>query len=158
MALHITKTSLWYDRRGGWRPPRLSIIPQKQTYPHKRKRRELITMSNLPINSIEIANRKRHLGDIEQLAKSISELGLLNPITITKDGTLIAGLHRLEACRSLGWTEIPVTIIELGELQTELAEIDENLVRSELSQLDESLQLATAQRNIRGAMSRNKKW
>ena len=35
----------------------------------------------------------------------ITAVGLMNPITVTKDNTLIAGLHRLEAVKLLGWTE-----------------------------------------------------
>ena len=40
--------------------------------------------------------------DIEELAFSISEIGLLNPITLTGDDTLAAGVHRLEAVKLLG--------------------------------------------------------
>ena len=43
---------------------------------------------------------------IQELAGSIRELGLLNPITVGQDCTLIAGLHRLEAAKLLSWTEI----------------------------------------------------
>src|SRR5712672_4468365 len=88
------------------------------------------------IADIKVLNRKRQAGDITALAKSIQEIGLLNPITIQPDGTLIAGLNRLEACKSIGWQEIEVNISELDELHAELAEIDENLVRNELHFLD----------------------
>src|SRR5580765_7406636 len=93
------------------------------------------------IADIIVANRKRELGDISQLAQSIQEIGLLNPIVIRRDGTLIAGCHRLEACKSLGWQEIDVTISELDDLHAELAEIDENLIRNELHFLDKDTQL-----------------
>ena len=43
---------------------------------------------------------------VEELARSIQALGLLNPIIITEDNTLIAGLHRLEAVKKLGWAEV----------------------------------------------------
>lgn len=43
---------------------------------------------------------------INLVYKSIAEIGLLNPITVTADNTLIAGRHRLEAAKLLGWTEI----------------------------------------------------
>ena len=49
---------------------------------------------------------------------------------------MIAGLHRIEAVKALGWTEITCTISSLEGLQAELAEIDENIVRSDLSVLD----------------------
>lgn len=73
---------------------------------------------------------------IEELARSIAELGLLNPITVDRDYTLIAGLHRLEAARNLGWAEIECTVSTLEGLQAELAEIDENFVRRELSTVE----------------------
>lgn len=70
---------------------------------------------------------------IHELADSISKVGLLNPITVDKDYTLIAGLHRLEAAKLLGWEEIECNISDLEGLLAELAEIDENFVRKGLS-------------------------
>ncbi len=65
----------------------------------------------VPIAEIKIGKRcRRDLGDIEGLAKSIEELGLLHPIVLAPDNTLIVGLRRVEACRSLGWEAIPATV------------------------------------------------
>ena len=44
----------------------------------------------------------------------------------------IAGHHRLEAYKSLGYDEIVVNTVDLDALHAELAEIDENLIRNEL--------------------------
>jgi hypothetical protein len=44
---------------------------------------------------------RKELGDIASLAESIEEHGLLQPIVLTPDGTLIAGLRRIEAFRCL---------------------------------------------------------
>ena len=49
---------------------------------------------------------------------------------------MIAGLHRLEAAKLLGWTEIECTVSSLEGLQAELAEIDENFVRNDLSPVE----------------------
>ncbi len=73
---------------------------------------------------------------IEELAKSIAEVGLLNPITVDREYTLIAGLHRLEAVKRLGWAEIECTVSSLEGLQAELAEIDENFVRCDLTAVE----------------------
>lgn len=73
---------------------------------------------------------------VAELARSISEVGLLNPVTIDRDNTLIAGLHRLEAAKLLGWTAVDCTVSSLEGLQAELAEIDENFVRTDLSAIE----------------------
>ena len=95
-----------------------------------------------PIANIVVKDRKRELGDVTTLAKSIQEIGLLNPITIQPNGDLIAGYHRLSACQSLGWFEVEVNMVDLEALDAELAEIDENLIRNELHWLDRDKQLA----------------
>ena len=56
--------------------------------------------------------------------------------TIDQGHTLIAGLHRLEAAKLLGWAEIDCTVTSLDGLQAELAEIDENFIRNDLSALE----------------------
>lgn len=92
----------------------------------------------IAINEIKVnlGRREASLNGIDELARSISEVGLLNPITIDADRTLIAGLHRLEAAKRLGWTEIECTVCGLEGLQAELAEIDENVVRTALSTIE----------------------
>ncbi len=83
------------------------------------------------IDQIQIGYRFRQdLGDLHTLARSIDEVGLLHPIVVTPEGRLIAGHRRLEACRLLGWTEIPVTVVDL--LQATLGEAHENFVRKDL--------------------------
>lgn len=68
----------------------------------------------------------------------ISKVGLLNPITVDQEYMLIAGLHRLEAAKLLGWTEIECTVSSLEGLLAELAEVDENVVRKGLSAVEYS--------------------
>ena len=82
--------------------------------------------------------------DVDKLAASIKELGLIQPITVKHSvvihGTaeagwqIVAGHHRVAACRLLGWSDIDALVIgDMDHLQAELIEIDENLCRSELS-------------------------
>jgi len=86
-------------------------------------------MPLLRIDSIKVENRfRKHFGDLKPLMDSISELGLLHPIVVNLDYRLIAGARRLEACRSLGWTEIPCRVVNLDDLELR-AEYDENVVR-----------------------------
>lgn len=102
-------------------------------------------MNRIPIESIRVGGSRRPLGDITALAASIEEVGLLNPVTVRADGDgylLIAGLHRLEAARSIGWLEIEAVVVDLCGLEAELAEIDENLCRNDLTTLERAEQLA----------------
>lgn len=102
----------------------------------------------VPISSIKVDARKRRLDDqkVRELADSILAMGLLQPIGITEDNWLVFGLHRLEACRRLGWKEIDAVVVGDGDvLRAELAEIDENLVRVELTALEYAERLARAQ-------------
>lgn len=87
-------------------------------------------ISDIKINP---GRRDTQQRSVEELARSIAAVGLMNPITVTQDNTLIAGLHRLEAVKLLGWTEIECVVSEADGLQAELAEIDENFVRAGLS-------------------------
>jgi ParB-like chromosome segregation protein Spo0J len=89
----------------------------------------------VPIESVVVVGRHRkHLGDLDSLADSILDVGLLNPITITPSSRLVAGQRRLEACRRLGWDSIPTRIAEsLDEASALLrAERDENTERLEM--------------------------
>ncbi len=82
---------------------------------------------------------------ITELARSIAISGLINPITVRKtDGSyvLVAGVGRLAAVRSLGWTEIPVTVIIASNLQSDTIRLSENVARSNLSPVEEATQLA----------------
>lgn len=95
------------------------------------------------IDEIIIGENRRSVNPerVKELAASIQEIGLLNPITITEDKYLVAGLHRIEAYKLLGRTEIEATVVSLSELDAELAQIDENLIRNELTVLERAEQL-----------------
>ena len=73
---------------------------------------------------------RRHVGDVSSLAASIHDVGLLHPIVIDTDNHLIAGERRLQACRLLGWTRVPVTVVSLTADHLLIAERDENTERA----------------------------
>jgi ParB/RepB/Spo0J family partition protein len=79
---------------------------------------------SLPLDAVKIGTRhRRDMGDIDGLARSIKAVGLLHPIVIRPAGLLIAGERRLVACRMLGWSEVPVTELDLEQVaRGELAE------------------------------------
>ncbi|MGB9826611.1 MAG: ParB N-terminal domain-containing protein, partial [Desulfofundulus sp.] len=83
------------------------------------------------IDDIKIVDRvRKDMGDLEELAESIKELGLLQPVIVTPELVLVAGERRVNACRMLGWEEIPVVEIAFEDYYAQLkAERDENIVR-----------------------------
>lgn len=92
-----------------------------------------------PISSIKVNPGRRDAPEnrVKKLADSMKRVGLLSPITLDQQNTLIAGLHRLEAAKLLGWTEIECNVVSLEGIQAELAEIDENVIRNKLPHLDQ---------------------
>ena len=59
------------------------------------------------LDEIKIGTRHRKdLDDITELAKSIDELGLLQPIVVTEKCDLLAGNRRYRACGMLGWEQL----------------------------------------------------
>lgn len=80
---------------------------------------------------------------INDLVESIKVLGLLNPLILSSDGYLLSGVHRINACKSLGLTEVECIIkpFEHDTLEAKLLRIDENLQRNELSALEQGEQL-----------------
>lgn len=84
------------------------------------------------------SRQRQDLGNLRKLADSISQHGLLHPITVDSSGTLIAGERRLEACKSLGWTSIAVRIVDVAEGDAPLIELAENLRRKNLHWKEES--------------------
>lgn len=75
--------------------------------------------------------------DIEPLADSIRVYGLLNPIVLDTDYTLIAGFRRLQAAKELGWTTIPATLVDVkNKIERMEIELEENIQRSDFTQED----------------------
>lgn len=84
------------------------------------------------VESIRVAGRfRRDLGDLDELCASIEAVGLLQPITITPDGTLVCGARRLAAVKRLGWPLVKVWVTSTisSRLAEVLAEQHENTVR-----------------------------
>jgi ParB family chromosome partitioning protein len=73
--------------------------------------------------------------DVDMLAKSIEQVGLIHPLSVNDKNELLAGGRRYSAIKKLGWTEVEVSLVTKSELEQELISIDENLVRKSLSKL-----------------------
>ncbi len=81
---------------------------------------------------------------LEELANSIKENGIIQPIIVTKrmdeDGyELVAGERRLEASKLAGFDEIPVIIRSISPKEKLLYAIIENVQREDLNAIEEAL-------------------
>ena len=77
---------------------------------------------------------------LDELARSIRQLGLLNPITVRAVDTkyeLIAGYRRLKACEICGFAVVPARIITSNDTQADLQKLHENMFREEVNPVDE---------------------
>lgn len=86
----------------------------------------------LPINEIIVQDRQRDLkaDHVDSLAASIKDVGLIQPIVVNQHKRLIAGAHRLAACKQLGWLDIDVVYIEtLSEDEVAELELTEDVKR-----------------------------
>ncbi|PIE15917.1 MAG: chromosome partitioning protein ParB [Rhodobacterales bacterium] len=113
----------------------------------------------LPIASIEVDAKARlrpvSEAGVESLIASIKELGVIkDPIHVRRKGrgedatlALMAGGHRLEAARRLGWETIPARVwTDVTDDFARLMEIDDNLSGADLSNLELSVFLAERKR------------
>lgn len=83
------------------------------------------------IDKIVIKDRiRKDFGDIKELADDIKQNGLINPPVVNKEYELLAGERRLRACKSLGWQQIEIRMMDTRDAEHELnVEISENDVR-----------------------------
>ena len=101
----------------------LGKLPSKPELPHAKSWR---------IADIIVGERHRKdMGDIEGLVALMSELGLLHPIVVRPDGTLIAGERRLRAAQLLGWKDIPVNVVDIESIVR--GECVENVCRKDFT-------------------------
>jgi N6-adenosine-specific RNA methylase IME4 len=85
-------------------------------------------MSTMNIANIKVGKRHRKdLGDIDGLAADIKDIGLLQAVGVTREGRLVWGERRLEACKQLGKTRIPVKVVDIDKIAR--GEFSENVMR-----------------------------
>lgn len=96
------------------------------------------------VDRIVVSDRMRPVDPerVKHLAGSMQQIGLQTPISVHLDEeigcVLVTGNHRLEAAKSLGWPEIECTIAHLDEIDRQIWEIDENLIRNALTPSQEA--------------------
>jgi ParB family chromosome partitioning protein len=83
---------------------------------------------------------------IEELAKSIEEHGIIQPIILRRSNNgyeIVAGERRWRAARKAGLKEVPCLIKELTDEQNALLALIENMQREDLNPIEEAIGLST---------------
>jgi len=78
---------------------------------------------------------------LEELANSIKQYGVIQPIIVTKQGDfyrIVAGERRWRACKKAGLTEIPAIIREYGDLKNKEIALIENIQREDLNPIEKA--------------------
>jgi ParB family transcriptional regulator, chromosome partitioning protein len=109
-------------------------------------RRPVVDIDPARITSRAPRLRKERDDNVKELAASIEQHGQLQPIIVRPradgDFGLVAGRHRLRAVRKLKLATIRAEIIEADDDQATLIEIDENLVRANLTPAERALHIS----------------
>ena len=103
-------------------------------------------LQSLPLSQVECnAEQPRKRFDdaaLGELADSIREHGIVQPLTVRRLGTgyyqILAGERRWRAARLAGLTEVPAIVIEADDRKTTVLALIENLQREDLDPLEEA--------------------
>ncbi len=103
----------------------------------------LAELREVPLDAIELPSQpvRRFLGDIANLAASMQDYGLQQPISVRADGDkymLTSGLRRLTAARMLRWTSITAFVRSVSADDAYVIDLVENLQREDLSAEEEA--------------------
>ena len=106
-----------------------------------------VKLIKVRVDEVRVNERPRPIKEefLGELAASMHKIGQQAPITVWSDDDqyhLVAGLHRLEAAKKLGWAEIDAVVTTAEEINRLIWEIDENLMRAELSAVERAEQTA----------------
>ena len=115
------------QKRGLFDTGRVLFLPIDAIYPNPGQPRRVFLQS-----------------DLEELASSIRELGLLQPLTVRRrEGRweLVAGERRLRAARLAGLEEVPCLSVQTDGQASSLLALVENLQRRDLDFWEEALAL-----------------
>jgi ParB family chromosome partitioning protein len=111
---------------------------------------EKLQVKEIPISEISIGplNIRSDLqsgtedSNLEDLARSIQEKGLLNPLTVLyKNGKyeVVVGKRRFMACKSLDWKTVPAIVrTDLDDVDARILSLIENVHRADLHPLDKA--------------------
>lgn len=122
-------------------PVRKKSVPEK-TSPTEAEENGAL-MIDIQLIQPNLNQPRRHFDEeeLEELAESIREYGILQPLLLKKQGPLyeiIAGERRWRAAKRAGLTEVPAIVRELDEKTSREIAIIENIQRSDLNAVEEA--------------------
>lgn len=104
-----------------------------------------LSIEQLPIDKIYASphQMRKHFDEaaLRELAKSLKQEGLIQPITVRKVGNayeLVVGERRLKAAQLLGWDKIDARVIDISDEDAAIKGLIENLQRADLSPIEEA--------------------
>jgi ParB family chromosome partitioning protein len=100
--------------------------------------------SHLPLEALLPSPQpRRRFENLEALAESIREKGVLQPLLVRPLGdgryAIVAGERRYRAAKMAGLAEVPVRVLDLPEKEARLLALVENLQREDLNPYEETL-------------------
>lgn len=124
-----------------------ALIPDEVEAKSKEKENDKKNSTTLiPLNKIvNNSEQPRKFFDsdnIAELAESIKNHGIIQPLILKKDGTkytIIAGERRWRASKMLGLKEVPAIIMDLSEKEILEISLIENIQREDLNPIEEAL-------------------
>jgi ParB family chromosome partitioning protein len=131
----------------------MEIPPFPPTTALRHRSLKMSVIKEVDVSLLAAPGWARSISDarVADLVKSISEIGLQNPIIVRADSgsradgqglCVIAGGHRVEAFKRLNRRYIPAIVREVDDLRAELISIDENLCREGLTSGQEAVAVA----------------
>ena len=97
----------------------------------------------LPLDLLRVRGQpRRRFANLEALAESIREKGVLQPLLVRRVGEayeVVAGERRLRAAAMAGLKEVPARVLELSDKEARLLARVENLQREDLNPYEETL-------------------
>jgi len=116
----------------------------EKKYEEKKSDEKKITM--IPIDLIRPnpyqPRKKFDNSSLDELCQSIQQYGVIQPINVRKVNNthyeLVAGERRLRAAAMAGFKEVPAIIVDVGEDDSAIMALIENLQREDLGYLEEA--------------------
>ena len=90
--------------------------------PTKTPKNKTPELGDIELKTVEIESLKPHkdnprVGNLRKITESIKVNGFLSPIVVQKkSNTILAGNHRVEAARKLGYTTVPALIADIDNV------------------------------------------